>query len=531
LDGPRRTPRTLFLLLGLLAGAIALVTSSPVPGVSVDSGEYLAVAESLHHGRGLTMPYAGYDEAFRVLEPGERVTMTQFPPLYPSAVALLLGAGLSPFTAVRVLGAVSFAGLVMLGAHLVWRETHRAAPAALAGTLLLAPDLVTIHAMAWSEQLMLVSFVGALLGAARYARSGSWLDLAIMAGCAAAASMARFAGVSAVFACAAVILIGREQSPVRRIMRTVALGAVALAPTIVWFVRNAIVTGAASEKQPAWHPPSLQVLGQALQTIGGWLVPWRAATMSAGALAVALAAAAAIHHLRRAHRNTNDLSIPWLCVVFAISYVAFLLVARSALDQNIPFDQRLLAPLLTLAIIGLCALFGGTGFRTRAGLAFVLVVLALATIVRTTITAVRFSGTTVAAYTSDDWRGSELIAYVRALPRSTALITNAPDPLWLWDGRAPQILPPRSSLYSGDANANYSKQLRAVLAATRCRRAIVIFFYEPTRKPPRVIDPLVVHDLRLEPPTSFEDGQAFEVDEPPCRGVTSTDLSGVEESE
>jgi hypothetical protein len=354
-----------------------------------------------------------------------------------------------------------------------------------------------------------------LLGAARYARSESWIDLAITAGCAAAASMARFAGLSAAFACAAVILMRRGQSRGRRIVRTAALGAIALAPTIAWFVRNAIVAGAASEKQPAWHPPSLQALGQALQTIGGWLVPWRAATMSAGALAVALAVAAAIRHLRRI-RKTSDLSVPALCVVFAVCYVAFLLLARSTLDQNIPFDERLLAPLLILAIIGLCALLGKTVPGASRGLVVVLVVLALATIARTTITAVRFSGTTVAAYTSDDWRTSELIAYVRALPRSTALITNAPDPLWLWDGRTPQILPPRSSLYSGDPNVNYSRQVRAVLAATRCRRAVVVFFYQPTRKPPRVIDPVVVHDLRLEPPTSFEDGQVFEADEPPC---------------
>ena len=298
-------------------------------------------------------------------------------------------------------------------------------------------------------------------------------------------------------------------------LRTAALGTAALTPTIVWFVRNAIITGVPSEKQPAWHPPSLRVLGQALQTIGGWLVPWRAATMSAGTLVVALAVVAATLRLRRS-RSSTDLPIPALCAVFAACYAAFLLAARSALDQNIPFDERLLAPLLTLSVIGLCGLLRRTEYGGPGALAVVLVVLALATFVRTTVTAVRFSGTTVAAYTSDDWRSSELIAYVRNLPRSATLITNAPDPLWLWDERTPQILPPRSSLYSGEANENYSRQLRAVLAATRCRRAIVVFFYQPTRKPTRAIDPVVVHDLRLTSPTSFDDGQAFEVNEPPC---------------
>ena len=59
----------LIVLAPAAAAAIALYASDPYAGVTVDSGEYLAVAEGLADGHGLTMPYVNYDEPFRVLEP------------------------------------------------------------------------------------------------------------------------------------------------------------------------------------------------------------------------------------------------------------------------------------------------------------------------------------------------------------------------------------------------------------------------------------------------------------------------------
>jgi hypothetical protein len=59
---------------------LAFVAAQPYPGVTVDSGEYLATADGVASGHGLSMQYVGYDEAFRVLKAGERIPLTQFPP-------------------------------------------------------------------------------------------------------------------------------------------------------------------------------------------------------------------------------------------------------------------------------------------------------------------------------------------------------------------------------------------------------------------------------------------------------------------
>src|SRR5689334_9325757 len=79
-------------LVALAIGAVALGTvllaTRQGPGTTVDSGEYVAVADGLRHGHGLTMPYVGYDEPYpEVVVPAARVDLTVFPPLFPIAIA------------------------------------------------------------------------------------------------------------------------------------------------------------------------------------------------------------------------------------------------------------------------------------------------------------------------------------------------------------------------------------------------------------------------------------------------------------
>lgn len=506
--------------LGVAAAGMAGLASSPHPGVSVDSGEYLAVADGLRSGHGLTMPYVGYDEAYRIVTPGERIPMTQFPPLYPAVLAGTAEvAGISLEAAARALGVLAFGAFVLLGAYLVWRARRSILFTALGGALLLAPDLVTIHAMAWSEQLMLVALVGAVLFAARLVERRASADLVGLGLCCIASSMARFAGVSSIVAGAVVVAIAYGGPASARTRRAILFAAVTVAPTIAWFVRNSVVTGAVSEKEAAWHPPSLTVLGQAAQTIGGWVVPWRPATMAAG-IAIAAAVAVLVARRRDVVRRVGRGSITDVCVLFGAAYALFLVLARTLMDQNIPFDTRLLSPLEALLSISLCIAVAGRARSNRRNLAFAaVVVLAVASLARGAVLSARFSETTVAAYTSDRWRTSETLAYARELPRATRVITNAPDPLWFWDDRVTQILPPRSSLYSGEPNENYSVQLNELLMSTRCTRAVLVFFSQPTRKPPREVDPVVAAGLRVTDPRELADGVVFELDEPPCPGA------------
>ena len=267
------------LLTAAAAAALVALATDPYPGVTVDSAEYLAVARSLGEGRGLTMPFISYDEAFRVLAPGERVDMTQFPPLYPTVLALVhTVTGLSLLDAVRVTGAALFAGLIASVMTMVRARTGSVLAALTVGALLLAPDLLTVHAMAWSETIMIVAVVLALHFAAAHLRDREPRSLILAGVCGAVASMARFAGVAVLVTIAATLLFDRQRgTSTRRLRDATVFLALTLVPTAGWFLRNMLVAGYASEKRLGWHPPGADHLLQAVQAIGSWLMPGKGA--------------------------------------------------------------------------------------------------------------------------------------------------------------------------------------------------------------------------------------------------------------
>ena len=491
------------------AGVLVFLAARPYPGATVDSGEYIAVADGLATGHGLSMPYVGYDEAFRVLEPGERVVMTQFPPLYPFALAAGAWLGLDLLDTARILGAISFAVTTGLGAWLVWRQTRRPGPVAIVVGLLLAADLVVIHSMVWSETVMLAALCSSLLFAVRYLESGRHWDLVGAAASAMVASTTRFVGLAAVVAVAAGIAVASSGSTRRRLTRAVLFVAIGFLPTITWFVRNALLTGAPSEKEFGLYVPGTAHAVQALRTFGGWVVPWDPLMPFVGAVVLALGLFMTAPRLRRF--LTPPYSVPRLCLLFAVAYAGAVVASRTFLDQNIAFDFRILAPLYVLAAIGLAA-------RPSRLATIVLSVLAVVALGRG-INAVRtFPSMTVAAYTGDAWRASPTLDFAGSLPESTVVITNAPDPIWIWHERSSAIVPPRSSLYSGVPNEGYESDVRAIHRSTRCRDAVVVFFDQPTRKPRRYIEPLLVRILGLNKTRRFADGEIYEVAEPPCDG-------------
>ena len=498
------------VVFGLGAFGIAFGAAQPDPGVTVDSGEYLSVAEGLSNGHGLTMPYVSYDEPYRVLEPGERVAMTQFPPLYPVALA-----SLESVTRMGVLDAATWLGsslflLTVVLAVVVVARTAGVISASIAGALFLAPDVVSVHAMAWSEPLMILPTIAAAALMAQYVRSGR-IGLLVSAGiCASLASLARFAGVAFLVAGAVVIASTPGRPPRRRIGIAALWLALGSAPVVLWYARNTFVVGIGSEKQLHWHPPGPADLARGVESIGRWIVPGQATALIAGLVLLAAGVAVGRRTGLREPFRAGRSPLPGVCAIFGLAYFGFLIAYRTLLDENVAFDVRILSPLHALAIVGVCATAPRWRVQGRV-VPILLTALAVFTIGRGVETAYRFTSLDVVGYTGDQWRASETLDYVGALPDSVVVVTNTPDALWLWQRRAPLFLPPRSNLYTGERNDAYVDQLRALRRATGCRRAVVVFFERPTRKKPRHIDPRAVEELQLERIGTFSDGVAYEV--------------------
>ena len=498
--------------MGLVAGATAFLAAQPYPGATVDSGEYLAVAEGIVERGDLSMPYVGYDERFRVLEPGQRVTMTQFPPLYPVLLAGTRWLGLSTLDGARVLGALCFAVTGWTAAALVSRETGNARSVLLSGALLLSADLVIIHAMAWSETVMLSALIAALAFTVRYFRGGRFLDLAAAGAWVVVAGATRFVGLSAALAIVVGVVAVGNGGFFKRLERALVFLAACIIPTAAWFVRNDALLGSPSEKEVGWYLPGLTHVQQALSTIGGWVVPWKEAMPFVGAAVVVGGLVLGARRLLPAI-GAGPSSLARACVWFGISYLLAVLLSRSLLDQNIAFDFRILSPLYVLLAVGLSVVV--RDLRGTAGIALALV--AVASLGRGVDAARNFSDLSVAGYTGNAWRASPTLRYAGATSPDAVLITNAPDPIWIWHRRTSIVIPPRSSLYSGEPNEAYSQDVADIHEATTCRRALVVFFDQPTRKPRRYIEPLLVRGLGLDKAERFSDGEIYEVTEPKCQ--------------
>lgn len=495
--------RVVAAVVATVAVALVLATARDDAGATVDSGEYLAVADSLRAGDGFTMPYVSYDEPYPdEVRLGQRTPMTQFPPLYPASIAAV-GAvtGWSSLTAALAVNVVSLAVTAALVTLLVGRSTRSVAWAALAGALVVAPAYVFTAAMVWSETLMLATFTGALVALDAHLRDGRRRWLAAAVGLGALSSAVRFPGLVAVLATAVVVV--RASPGHRRLGRALAVLGVGGLPQAIWFARNTFLIGAPSEKPLGWHPPGWDAaVARVARTVTSWVIrdtPDRRLVVGAvAATGVAWGVATAVRRLRR--REVEWSSLPVVCAVFGAVFAAFLVGARTVLDNNVVFSTRQLAAIHVVLVVGGLTAAARHPARARriavAGLC--LAVVATGTFRLATKTVRVFPVTYRSGYTSLAWDRSEGLAHIRALPADTVVVTNAPDAVWLRTGRAPLFLPLAADLYAGGSNERYDDQLRSLADAVAGHDTVVVFFHRPTRRQVRALDPRVAETLDLD---------------------------------
>jgi hypothetical protein len=505
--GGGSTARLATWLAALGIATIALTTvllaTRQGPGSTVDSGEYVAVADGLRHGHGLTMPYVGYDEPYpEVVTPGERVDLTVFPPLFPATIAATsLASGAAPITSARWVNALSYALMAAIVVALVAGATRSVAAGALAGALTIAPTFVYTASMVWSEPMMLAGYVATIAALRSYLRTRATSRLVTAIALAALTSMVRFTGLAAVLAVAVVLLVADDDDVARRCRRAIVGAACGALPEVLWFARSTFVIGAPSEKPLAWHPPGRADLQRTARTVTSWFVrdtPDR--RMVIGVLVALLVLVAIVSAVRRARSRPVDMtSLPSVCAVFAIVYAAFELAARATFDNNIDLSTRQLLALQVVAIMGVVSVAWTWRPRRRivaVGVAAVVLVIGAVRLVTATVP--DLPDTDHSGYSSAAWDRSAGLDLIRSLPLDALVVTNAPDAVWLRTGRTPLFLPLTANLYRGSANDRYGAELTALARAIRGRNAVVVFFDRPTRGHRRVIDDAALHVLQLD---------------------------------
>ncbi len=203
-----------------------------------------------------------------------------------------------------------------------------------------------------SEGLFLLCLVVSYFALWRYSRSGrksDWLLSAIVMAC---ACLTRYAGLAFVAASALfLILLGKH---LRKGLGSATLyAAICILPLSAVLVWNRMLHGSATNRLVAVHWPGWNQLSDAGATIVSWLVPdriWLSAPWLCPLAAVATVATAIWMALRGMRSRAVD---GLFCLLPVLSYLVFLAFCFSFFDANIPFDRRMLSPLVLFGVLSL----------------------------------------------------------------------------------------------------------------------------------------------------------------------------------
>jgi len=161
--------------LGFFAMGLVLYANAAGVGMNEDGVSYILAARNLLAGQGLET-FTNYGPIDTLTEP-----MVFWPPFYSIALAGLGLMGIDPMEGARWLNALLFAVNIELVGWIVWRLSRLRPAAILVAVLMLAsPQVVKLHAMAFSGPLFLVLLLSMILALSRYVTEGRlrWLILA-----------------------------------------------------------------------------------------------------------------------------------------------------------------------------------------------------------------------------------------------------------------------------------------------------------------------------------------------------------------
>ena len=426
------------VLLGIVAFTLVLEITDPfAPGLDPDALAYMGSAQSFaHHGEFRT-PTARWWSA------DSTAALAHFPPGFATALAVPVRLGMDPMQGARLVQALSAFITVTTLVLLVSEAASPVAGVLLATALFVMSSMHEVHVSVLSEPLFLALLALTLAAMLRRA-DRPWIAGLI----AALATLTRYAGISIVGA-AALWSFARRGTLAARVRNAT----LALLPTIVlqglWFARTSRLSGREPIRQLSHYGNLGATLEQGATTLVWWLVPnpdeWeekvphqRAAALAAGLVLLLIVAAGAWRAARapaardaaEPRERADGVRLLAAATLLIACYVGVLLASRIFADPGIPFDERILAPVMLLG-----ATIAATGIAlwwrsTPSELPKIAVVGALlgwcAAAASHTRNEAIWALEHGSDFTSDQWRHSDLIEWARTDGASHPLYTNWP---------------------------------------------------------------------------------------------------------
>jgi hypothetical protein len=417
---------------------VLFATRARGPGLSPDAMSYLAGAESIARGAGPEVPFAAWSQ------PDDHSRLRHFPPLFPALIAVPVWLGVSAAQSARWLEACAAGVLAVLLAWIALScvDRARAALAALVAGLcvLLAPAISLAFFMVLSEPLFLLFWALTLLVMIR-APTASWA----LGCCAACCALTRYAGISVMVA-VVLWVVSQPGSVQQRCMRVLT----AAAPTLIGLALWRRWSGG-EFRRFAWYLSGLpENMREALGTVRQALVPlpdtvavqpWHIL------LSVAVAGLALVPLMAAAkQRSAPRFTALWRAVLLMTGcYLGILVASRLRADPDIPFDWRILSPLilswqltLTIALVRQWDSSSSRVWRVSTAGLTVAWLAAASWNAAHNVSVMQRAG---ALYDGPAWQDTEFAGWLRSAGRRYDLYSNNPAVLWHLDHRSSRLLP------------------------------------------------------------------------------------------
>jgi hypothetical protein len=516
---PRRTVVAILFAVGLLAAA-APSWADPDVQVTPDSAAYLSAAQNLVEGKGITTAYPVETTRYPLDEQFEfdrQVPFTEWPPLFPVALASLMALGAGAVEAVQLLNGLSLAATAILAVLIVRRLAGgRLVPALVAAVLvLLGPVASTSHpleaanpigqaARALSESFYLPLFLATLLLATRSDEGPSGPRRRRRVGApllAAAASLTRFVGVAAGAGAAGALVLRPDRR--QHLRRIVALLAAGPAGILLWSGLRSLWWGAGSGEELGWHPPTGESWHELVDVLGGWCLlppslPWPVrGTIAAAALAAVVVVTLDPRRRRRVTGPELSVGSPAgdllsALVVAAVVHVLVVVATVTFFDAGVPLSQRTLGAAQAALYLAAFGLVVGWVLRQRVPLrrmlasgAILLVALAClpgslwlvgarsqAGLGRSSLATSSSAPTERTSVSPVD--GGQTGSLVPDVPADMVVVTNMPGRLWFETSAQLLMVPPSVLPVSGRPNPDLVAQSHDVGQLLAERDGIVV---------------------------------------------------------
>jgi hypothetical protein len=473
--------------IALLAGGAVVLATRDGASAGPDSAVYVGTARTFASGHGLNVPIHFYPlgNVSTGTPPPGRVSPRPTPlVIYSPGAPVLLSIGGDPLTAARVEDAI-FSALGVLVVGLFVLATTGELWSAAGAQLVIAGSLVVPLSDVGTNAASIFLTVVALAALITFRQRPRALWLAVGIAAVGLATLERYADGG--------LIVWGVLALRHRRRDALAFLLLSSAPLTAWFIYEHF-SGRGSGHLRGFHVVGGSFRG-GLRSVADWVLP------SSAPRALALLAVIAVIAAVSAVVRRRPVPAARLLLLYAVVQIVILEVAITFVDALVNLDSREMIPVFIAVVMALaCALERTAAMRVLVAAAVV------GSLAR--------GGVEIATdmpqydYLTSRWTNSPVLAAVRALPANTIIYSNAPDAIYLLDGRATSSIPEVYDFSTRRDNARYAAQL-AEISATLAKRGGVVVYVRGLGRVYLPSESSLVRALSLRPIRETRDGAIY----------------------